>query len=142
MDTENVVEKIRAVIKELVSKKGDFSLVMLIPTEPSLIDSKVTLLISAPWLDKNSPKQAIDLIVQGLIKHLSKEELPYITRVNVVHSSDTSVKAINSAFSVTEGKVYIINCDVFGTHIEKATLLESHRLHSLKKQVPISTAIK
>lgn len=142
MDTENVVKKIRTVIKEFVSKKGGFSLVMLIPTEASVIDSNVTLLVSAPWLDKKSPKQAIDLIVQGLRKHLSKAESPYITRITVVHSSDSSVKGINSAFSVKEGRVDIMNYNLFGTQIERAILLESHRLSGLKKHASVSAAIK
>lgn len=142
MDTTNVVEKIRITLKEFVSKKGEFSLVMLIPTEASVIDSNVTLLVSAPWLDKKSPKQAIDLIVQGLRKHLSMAEFPYITRVTVVHSSDSSVKAINSAFIVKEGRVDIMNYNLFGTQIERATLLESHRLQGSKKRLAVSIALK
>jgi len=140
MDKETVVKKLRTLIKEFVAKKGAFSLVMLIPSEPNVIDSKVTLLMSAPWLDKESPKQAIDLIVKSLRKHLDNVELPYISRVTIVNSSDTSVKAINAAFNVTEGTADITNCNVFGVQIDKATVFESHRLKDSKKQPLVSAS--
>ena len=129
-----MVEKLRAIIKEFIAKNGEFSLVMLIPSEPNVIDSKVTLLISAQWLDKKNPKQATDLIVKSLRKNLDDRELPYITRVTIVNSSDNFVKAINAAFSVTEGKVDIANCNVFGIQIDKAIILESHRVKNSKEQ--------
>lgn len=142
MDKEKVVKKLRTLIKEFVAEKGKFSLVMLIPSEPNVIDSKVTLLISAPWLDKESPKHAIDLIVKSLRKHLDNVELPYITRVTIVNSSDNFVKAINAAFNVTEAKVDITNCNVFGVQIDKAIILESHRVKGSKEQpsVPASAS--
>lgn len=130
-----MVDKLRAVIKEFVTEKGEFSLVMLIPTEPDVINSEVTLLISAPWLDEKSPKEAIELIVKSLRKHLSKTELPYITRVTVVHSSDKSVKTINLAFSVKESLVEITNYNIFGTQIDRAYLLESHRVSDSKERL-------
>lgn len=135
-----MVKKLGTLIKEFVAEKGKFSLVMLIPSEPNVLDSKVTLLISAPWLDKESPKQAIDLIVKRLRKHLDDVELPYITRVTIVNSSDNFVKAINAAFNVTEGKVDITNCNVFGVQIDKAIILESHRVRGSKEQPPVSAS--
>ena len=135
-----VVKKLRTLIKEFIAEKGKFSLVMLIPSEPNVIDSKVTLLISAPWLDKESPKQAIDLIVKSLRRHLDDIELPYITRVTIVNSSDNFIKAINAAFNVTEGKVDITNCNVFGVQIDKAIILESHRVKGSKEQLSVSAS--
>lgn len=135
-----MVKKLKTLIKEFVAEKGKFSLVMLIPSEPNVIESKVTLLMSAPWLDKESPKQAIDLIVKRLRKHLDNAELPYITRVTIVNSSDNFVKAINAAFNVTEDKVDITNCNVFGVQIDKATILESHRVKGSKEQPSISAS--
>lgn len=140
MDKEKVVEKLRAIIKEFIAKNGEFSLVMLIPSEPSVIDSKVTLLISAQWLDKKNPEQAIDLIVKSLRKNLNNRELPYIARVTIVNSSDDFVKAINAAFNVTEGKVDITNCNVFGIQIDKAIILESHWVKKSKEQTFFSAA--
>ena len=117
------------VISQFVDEKGDFSLVMLIPTEPGLIDSKFTLLISAPWLDKEDPKRAIELIAESLRTYFNSEELIlFITRITIINSADNFVKAINSAFSVKGGSVDIINTDIFGVQIERAILLVSHRV--------------
>lgn len=123
-----MVEKLRPVIKQFVDEKGDFSLLMLIPTEPGLIDSKFTLLISAPWLDKENPKGAIELIAGSLRKYFTIEELIFITRITIINSADNFVKAINSAFSVKESVVDITNTNIFGIQIESAILLESHRV--------------
>ena len=123
-----MVEKLRHVIKQFVDEKGDFSLLMLIPTEPGFIDSKFTLLISAPWLDKEDPKRAIELIVESLRKCFNGEELIFITRITIINSADNFVKAINSAFSVKESVVDITNTNISGIQIESAILLESHRV--------------
>lgn len=140
MDKEKVVEKLRLVIKELVGTKGEFSLVMLIPTEPNVIDSKLTLIISAPWLDKMSPKQALELMVKYLKKHLNEKELSYIIRVTTVNSSDNFIKAINSAFSVKESAFDITNSNIHGVQIDKAILLESHRVTDSKERFSVSPA--
>lgn len=123
-----MVEKLRPVIKQFVDEKGDFSLVMLIPTEPGLIDSKFTLLISAHWLDKENPKRAIELIAESLRKYFTREELIFITRITIINSADNFVKAINSAFNVKESVVDFTNTNIFGIQIESAILLESHRV--------------
>ena len=128
MDKEKMVEKLRPVIKQFVDEKGDFSLVMLIPTEPGLIDSKFTLLISAHWLDKENPKRAIELIAESLRKYFTREELIFITRITIINSADNFVKAINSAFNVKESVVDFTNTNIFGIQIESAILLESHRV--------------
>lgn len=141
MDKERVVEKLRAVIKEFATEKGEFSLVMLIPTEPDVIDSKVTLLISAPWLDEKSPKQAIELIVESLRRHLKDTEFQYITRVTIVKSSDGFVKAINVAFNVKESLIDIENCNIFGIKIDRAFLLESHQVTDSKERVSIHPSV-
>lgn len=124
-----MVEKLIPVINQFVDEKGDFSLVMLIPTEPGLIDSKFTLLISAPWLDKEDPKRAIELIAESLRTYFNSEELIlFITRITIINSADNFVKAINSAFSVKGSVVDIINTNIFGIQIERAILLVSHRV--------------
>lgn len=127
MDKETVVTKLKLAIKEFVRKKGKFSLVMLIPTEPSMISSKFTLVISAPWLDKESQKQGIELITNCLRRYLDDKEFPYIARVTIIHSSDKYVKAINSAFNVTNSTLNLTNVNIFGVEIDRAILLESHQ---------------
>lgn len=132
MDKELVVEKLRQVVKEFGNKKGEFSLVMLIPTEPTLIDSKFTLLISASWLDKENQRKGIELITNCLRRVLNDIEFSYIARVTIIHSSDKSVKAINSAFPVKNSIFRLTNLNVFGVQIDEAILLESNRVDDSK----------
>lgn len=127
-----VVEKLRQVVKEFENKKGEFSLVMLIPTEPTLIDSKFTLLISASWLDKENQRKGIELITNCLRRVLNDIEFSYIVRVTIIHSSDKSVKAINSAFPVKNSIFRLTNLNVFGVQIDEAILLESNRVDDSK----------
>ena len=127
MDKEKMVNKLKIIIKEFVDTNGDFNLVMLIPTDPGVIDSKFSLLVSAPWLDKKNPKQAIRLITKSLREKFNSHELNYITRVTIINSNDKFIKAINSAFNVRESDVNITNCNIFGTQIDMAILLESHQ---------------
>lgn len=132
MDKELVVEKLRQVVKKFENKKGEFSLVMLIPTEPTLIDSKFTLLISASWLDKENQRKGIELITNCLRRVLNDIEFSYIARVTIIHSSDKSVKAINSAFPVKNSIFRLTNLNVFGVQIDEAILLESNRVDDSK----------
>ncbi len=131
MDKKTLVAGLQAVIRKHASENRTFVLVMLIPTEPSAIDNKFTLVISAPWLDTKSPKEAINSILSSLIDQLDStdsSEYQKIARVTVINSSDTFVSAITSAFHVSNGDWTIQNCNVNGVLIERATLLESHRL--------------
>lgn len=128
MDKEMVVEKLKRVIKEFENKKGEFSLVMLIPTEPTLIDSKFTLLISAPWLDKEDQKKGIELITDCLRRFLNDKEFSFIARVTIIHSSDKSVKAINSAFKAVKNNIIrLTNINAFGVQIDEAILIDRYR---------------
>jgi hypothetical protein len=131
MDKEMVVEKLRSVFKEFGNKKGKFSLVMLIPTEPTLIDSKFTILISAYWLDKEDQKRGIELITDYLRKYLNNAEFSHIARVTIIHSLDKSVRTINSTFQVKDDPIRLMNINIFGVQIDYAILLESNRIDHL-----------
>ncbi|MEE8304524.1 MAG: hypothetical protein V3S24_19055 [Candidatus Tectomicrobia bacterium] len=131
MDKKTLVAGLQAVIRKHASENRTFVLVMLIPTEPSAIDNKFTLVISAPWLDAKSPKEAVNSILSSLIDQLDSTDSPEyqkIARVTVIKSSDPFVRTITSAFTVSNGDLTIQNCNVNGVLIERATLLESHRL--------------
>ncbi len=136
MDKETLVEKIRQALEDFRNQShcecndGQFSLIMLIPSDPTVLNSKVTLLVSAPWLDEESPWDVIYAIINRLVAVLGASEIGYIiARVTPVRSTDSSVKAINSAFRVTNGKTLdVMNFYAFDVLIEKATILESQRL--------------
>lgn len=133
MDKDTLVEKIMLAIEKLERMKGEFSLIMLIPTDPAnIIDSKLTLLISAQWLDKMNQKDAYELVVNCLRGYLNNTEFPYMARVTFINSSDKFVKAINSIFKVKRGVVNLENVNISGIQIDRAYLLESKKIDDSK----------
>lgn len=131
MDKKTLVAGLQEVIRKHASENHTFALVMLIPTEPSAIKNKFTLVVSAPWLDNKSPKEAVNTMLNSLIDQLGSTDSPaykQIARVTVINSGDPFVRAITTAFNVSNGDWIIQNCDVNGVLIERAILLASHRL--------------
>jgi hypothetical protein len=130
VDKEILVNHIQALVSDYSQRDQLFTLVMLIPTDPNIIDSKYTLLVSANWLDNKSPKDAVNLILTDLIKKIGSTNSPEfrkIARVTVVKTSDPFVNAITSGFHVSQSDVTLNNCNINGVEIERAILLESHR---------------
>jgi hypothetical protein len=130
VDKEILVGYLKALVRDYAQRGQTFALVMLIPTDPSAIDSKYTLLVSASWLDGKSPKDAVDLILTDLIGKIGSTDSPEyrgIARITVVKTGDAFVGAITSAFNVTDSDVAISNCNINGVLVERAILLESHR---------------
>jgi hypothetical protein len=106
MDKEILVKNIQALVSDYSQRGQEFILVMLIPTDPNVIDSKYTLLVSAHWLDNKSPKDAVNLIdLIGEIGSTNSPEYRKIARVTVVKTSDPFVKAITSTFNVSHSDV-------------------------------------
>ncbi|MBC8234203.1 hypothetical protein H8E77_32040 [bacterium] len=136
MDKETLVEKVRQALEDFSNQNHRgcsdrrYSLIMLIPNDPAVLNSKATLLLSAPWLDEESPWEVIHAIINILRKILGvSETVSTIGGITPVRSSDPSVKAINSAYRITNGKtVDVMNFYAFGVLIEKATILESQQL--------------
>jgi len=130
MDRKTLVEKIRRVVKDFSNGRGDYSLVMLIPSDPAALDSKVALLVSAPWLDEESPSEVIYEIIMCLREVLGASRLGYIIQAVVpARTSDPTVRAINSAYIVTDNEtVELINVNAAGRQLDKATILESRQV--------------
>lgn len=132
MDTSKVVnrvvDKIREAINDITGKEGEFRLVIVIPNEPNTIGSKATLMLSAPWLDEKSPKQAIRLISDRLKESLTEQQFSYIERITVINSSDEFVRTLNQAFHVENSVAILENTQVHGVYIEQAFLIVSQKL--------------
>ena len=125
MDKELLVERTRKALKGHPKNQGDFSLIMLVADDPSELDSKFSLLVSAPWMDAISPREGIELILKTLKASLSDLEFSYITRVHPINSADGFVKTINSTYHVRDRIVDIMDSSVSGTYIGKGIIVES-----------------
>lgn len=129
MAANTLVTALHSLIDGYSEEGKPFSLIMLIPTEPGALESKFTLLFSAPWLDELSPRTAIDLLLHNLIAQFGSTASPaykQIARVNVVHSTDPFVTELTSAFTIDRGEMLIQDRIIHNVHVEYAVLVESH----------------
>lgn len=128
---ETLIEGLQGVVRGYAAQQCPFTLVMLIPTEPSATDTKYTLVISASWLDNMSPRQAVNEILDSLIRQIGSSESPEfekVARVTVIKTKDPFVRTITSVFEVSNDRVMVENCEFNGVLIERAIVLESHRI--------------
>jgi len=130
VDKEILVKQLQNMISKFASEGKDFVLAMLIPVDAGLTDTKYTLLFSAIWLDKENPKEAVNLLVKAVIDQLGSPDAPefkQISRVTVIKTTDPFVHAITSTFNVNGSITNISNCNINGIQIENGIILESHK---------------
>ena len=131
MAKKTLVTEVKSLIQTYRSQGRQFSLVMMIPTEPTSLNSSYTILVSAPWLDNQPRHEAIDTILYDLIEQLGSTESPLyskIARISVHHTDDRFVEEITSALDVDSGDLMIQNYTINGIHVERAIILESQEL--------------
>ena len=133
MAKKTLVTEMKSLVETYRSQNRQFSLVMMIPTEPTALDSKYTILVSAPWLDDLLLKDAIDRILYDLIEQLGSTESPLyrkLSRIAVRHSTDPFVQEITSVLEVDSdsGELMIQNYTIQGVHVERAIILEAREL--------------
>ncbi len=129
MGKKILVECLQSLIHEHAGKNLHFTLVMLIPTEPAVIDSYYNVVFSASWLDSYELKEAIDLMIKEIIRQIGTTDSPAFRKincVNVIRSNGAFVNELTSAFTVSNDVVTIDNYYINGVLIERAFLLESH----------------
>jgi len=126
MDKEKMVENIRKSLREFAEGQNDYSLIMLIPSEPySLKNTKWSLIISAPWLDKKSHKETLRKLYSLLRKTIPSIELNRLSRISLIKSNDAFVRSVTSEFNVPDGLKDINNSVINGIQIDKAYILRA-----------------
>jgi predicted ATP-grasp superfamily ATP-dependent carboligase len=123
MDKKTMVNKIKEAIKEWAHLHGPVSMVMLAYPDASSLDDKFSLLISAPWLDDQNPRQAIQEIFEKLKNHLEPDEFKCIARITPIKTTDRFVQETNAKYDVTQEKLEVSNFSASGMHFDLATIL-------------------
>ena len=134
MDKEKMVENIRKSLKDFATGKNDYSLIMLVPSEPYSLNTKWSLIISAPWLDKKSHRETLSKLHSHLRATVPSSELTNLSRISLMRSDDTFVRAITSEFNVPDGLKDINNSVINGIQIDKAYVLRAHNLEPVEVQ--------
>lgn len=131
MDSQTLVAAVKATVATFKRNKRPFNLVMLIPVDSGVLyEHKFTLLLSALWLDKLSPREATALFIKRMIDETGTSHSPAmqsVARVSIVNTSDPLVRAITTAFAVSNSDMTFENVVVNGLQLNGVILLESSR---------------
>lgn len=146
MDKKAFVKALKNVILEFENKNQEFSLFMIIPTEPFYIYKNYSVVVSAPWLDNKNPKEAIDLILWAFIDQIGSTHSPLylmVNRINVIRSNDRFVTDLTSNFTVNVNneETFINKLYVSGALLENATLLVSNEITGNEKKTSTVAAM-
>ena len=124
MDKEKMVNNIRYTLTSFIDEVFDINMAMLIK---DLRGETYTFLLSAEGFNSLTPFEATKLAAKFFFFFLDKEDFKIISRINIIHTYDPSIKFIYDSMNVRKSTVYIKNCEIFDVFIEDAILLESHR---------------
>ncbi|MEZ4732326.1 MAG: hypothetical protein R3E79_34875 [Caldilineaceae bacterium] len=122
-----LVTELHALIQRYKAEGRPLALVLLIFTDPGKLDSKFTLIISAPSLDDYSRKEAIGEILNRLIEQ-NPTAYHSLDRITVIHSSDPFVQQLITSYTVNSGELLLNNEIVNGYTIPQAILVEAQPL--------------
>lgn len=117
-----MVDFIKRLIDDYKKEGKLFELVLLIPVDPVFSGTEYSLIVSAKWLDKMSPKKAIE----DITNRIEKESLNKIARVTPIHTEDKFVKDFVDEFEVNyDNPLRITDYISNGYLIEKGIIAQS-----------------
>lgn len=93
MVTKRTRETIRALLDRVAVDKGRLRLAMLAQSSTDL-PGRWSLVVTAPWMDEEGPRAAINELTARLLERLDKKELSAVDRVSVLSMGDPLVQRI------------------------------------------------
>lgn len=121
--TEQLLDSIAA----LAEKRGEFTLVMLVPSGSGLSDSW-NLVVSAKWTDEKGFHVAIPIISSSLREHLSKANGSKISRISVLGTTEPLVTELKS-LDIPLGTAYRVEMFALAARgIEEAIVLVAQQV--------------
>jgi hypothetical protein len=132
--TNSLIEQILDSVHSMTTKKGEFTLVMLVPSESGLSD-RWNLVVSAKWIDDNGLQAAIPTISSSLREHLSKLNASKVERISVLSTTEPLVADLKP-LDIQPGTAYQVQTFALtGRGIEEAIILvaQQPRLSAARK---------
>lgn len=121
--TNAFVQQLIEFVQAMEASQGQFTLVMLVPSESGLTD-KWNLVVSAKWIDDEELLLAIPTITTAFLKHLSKSNAGKIERVSPLSTKNSFVRDVVAEAEVTLGTAYRVQSFALTTrNIEHAIML-------------------
>lgn len=120
-----ILEKLKAALKELEKENGKIVLFALFLREEAL--GKWDLLVSASWLNSRSP-DSYEIVAKTIQRCLHESEVVQIARVVILDTNDVAVAFLQGLYSIPNGSfVEVSNCEPltnrFGFTIKRAYVL-------------------
>ncbi|MFL6387385.1 MAG: hypothetical protein ACJ71U_07850 [Terriglobales bacterium] len=113
-----------AAIREIVERKGSFSLVMLLPSNTH--EAQWNAVFSARWLDPLSLREAVKSMSEELKGSLSHGAFAKIQRVSILRTTESFVREVTSdlAIPITPGTAYRVQSFAFSRFgVDEAIIL-------------------
>jgi hypothetical protein len=126
MSVDNIKElaqKLAPAAQEIINAKGPVSLFALFQREAA---NRCDLVIAAPWV-KDHVQENLTYVVTALKRHLSNDEMVWLSRVVFTSPSDDHVRSINTAITTTSTQqpVEVERTTFFGMPIDHAMIFTS-----------------
>lgn len=93
MVTKDTREKIKTLLDQVAEEKGKLRLAMLAQSSSDL-PGRWSLVVTAPWMDEEGPRAAINDLTSRLLEGLDKKELSAVDRVSVLSMADPLVQRV------------------------------------------------
>lgn len=138
MDTQALVDRLKAALDELRRERGTIQLAMLIGSD--LSKDTWNFVISAPWLDAMSQKDAVDGVISWL-KSKAPDTLDSFSRVSPTTTNDPFVRSVGRMIRMPgggDGVVHLDHCSFDGTEVDRAIVLVSEKPITHKVQISLS----
>lgn len=121
---------------------GDtFDLILFVPSDKYLSNTKYSLIISAKSLNNLHQKDVIREILIDFKKVLKFDEYNSISRLNIIHSEDPFVKNLKLVFGFREEIIEINEIPIGGVRIDFAYLVKSLVLDKLIRNIALIVEI-
>ena len=143
MDKEKMVETLfiqktlNQLEKYLIRKNGfsllgeSYDLILLVPSDKYVSDSRYSLIISAKKFDNLRKKEVISELLHNFKEFLEFDEYNSISRINIVHSEDPFVKNLKFLYLFRDEVIEVNNVLVGGVDIDFGYLIKSFLLEKL-----------
>ena len=145
----NLIDKILKRLEKYIIRKNDFhlvgdnfDLVLFVPSDKYLSDTKYSLLISAKKLDNFKQKEVIKDLLTDFKEALNPEEYNAISRLNIINSEDPLVKNLKYVFAYRQPIFEINDIPVGGVNIDHAFLVKSLTLDKLIENQALTLEVK
>jgi len=143
LDKEKMVETLfiqktlNQLEKYLIRKNGfsllgeSYDLILLVPSDKYVSDSRYSLIISAKKFDNLRKKEVISELLHNFKEFLEFDEYNSISRINIVHSEDPFVKNLKFLYLFRDEVIEVNNVLVGGVDIDFGYLIKSFLLEKL-----------